>query len=245
MNARPPGAPRRRLPELRSRLVDVVIATSADDARAVVAADPAIQCLLLNWELGNDADHAPAQAVLDAMRARNATVPVFLLASRASVRDSGRRDAQGRRLHLDAGGHHRVHRRPHRRRDRALPRNRAAADVPRTREVFARVRILVAHARPHGRHRVPEIAGRSCVLRILRRIAVPLRPVDLGRRTRLAARSLGDRRKRTLCGARVRRASHVSRDERLVDVEPRDPDGERDARSRCATATATSRPSTR
>lgn len=71
--------------ELRTRLVDVVIATSADDACAVVAADPAIQCLLLNWELGNDAGHAPAQAVLDAMRARNATVPVFLLASRASA----------------------------------------------------------------------------------------------------------------------------------------------------------------
>ncbi|CAM2186399.1 arginine decarboxylase, degradative [Burkholderia latens] len=71
--------------ELRTRLVDVVIATSADDARAVVNADPAIQCLLLNWELGNDPGHAPAQAVLDAMRARNATVPVFLLASRASA----------------------------------------------------------------------------------------------------------------------------------------------------------------
>jgi len=71
--------------ELRTRLVDVVIATSADDACAVVVADPAIQCLLLNWELGNDPAHAPAQAVLDAMRARNATVPVFLLASRASA----------------------------------------------------------------------------------------------------------------------------------------------------------------
>ncbi|WP_175760678.1 Orn/Lys/Arg decarboxylase N-terminal domain-containing protein [Burkholderia anthina] len=71
--------------ELRARLVDVVIATSADDACAVVNADPAIQCLLLNWELGNDPAHAPAQAVLDAMRARNATVPVFLLASRASA----------------------------------------------------------------------------------------------------------------------------------------------------------------
>ncbi|PRE15560.1 Orn/Lys/Arg decarboxylase N-terminal domain-containing protein [Burkholderia multivorans] len=71
--------------ELRARLVDVVIATSADDARAVVDADPAIQCLLLNWELGDDSQHTPAHAVLDAMRARNATVPVFLLASRASA----------------------------------------------------------------------------------------------------------------------------------------------------------------
>ncbi|MGZ2746884.1 Orn/Lys/Arg family decarboxylase [Burkholderia stagnalis] len=71
--------------ELRERLVDVVIATSADDARAVVNADPAIQCLLLNWELGSDATHAQAQSVLDAMRARNATVPVFLLANRASA----------------------------------------------------------------------------------------------------------------------------------------------------------------
>ncbi|RQR51122.1 arginine decarboxylase [Burkholderia sp. Bp9126] len=71
--------------ELRERLVDVVIATSADDARAVVNADPAIQCLLLNWELGGDATHAQAQSVHDAMRARNATVPVFLLANRASA----------------------------------------------------------------------------------------------------------------------------------------------------------------
>ncbi|WP_323121321.1 Orn/Lys/Arg family decarboxylase [Burkholderia alba] len=71
--------------ELRERLVDVVIATSADDACAVVHADPAVQCLLLNWELGGDATHAHARSVLNALRARSATVPVFLLASRASA----------------------------------------------------------------------------------------------------------------------------------------------------------------
>jgi len=83
---------------LRERLVDVVIATSADDACAVIHAAPAIQCLLLNWELGNDATHAQAQSVLDALLSRNATVrgrdgidptPVHALITRAATCASG------------------------------------------------------------------------------------------------------------------------------------------------------------
>ena len=199
------------LAELRSRLVDVVIATSADDARAVVAADPAIQCLLLST--GNSATtpimrpHRPCSTRCARTQCDRARVPCSR-AARARPRFRSTRCARP----TTSSGCWRTPPRSSaaasRRRDRALPRNRAAADVPRTREV-SRVRILVAHARPHGRHRVPEIAGRSCVLRILRRIVVPLRPVDLGRRTRLAARSLTRSAKanamRRACSARIAR----------------------------------------
>ncbi|CAB3778659.1 Orn/Lys/Arg decarboxylase N-terminal domain-containing protein [Pararobbsia alpina] len=71
--------------ELEQRLVEVVIASSLEDAQAVVNSDPAIQCLLLSWELGNDPTHAQASTVLDAQRLRSATVPIFLLATRTSV----------------------------------------------------------------------------------------------------------------------------------------------------------------
>ncbi|MEM5341389.1 Orn/Lys/Arg decarboxylase N-terminal domain-containing protein [Paraburkholderia azotifigens] len=71
--------------ELEQRFVNVVVATSADDAVAVIAADPLIQCLLLNWELSDDESHQQAQRVLDAQRKRSATVPIFLLASRTSA----------------------------------------------------------------------------------------------------------------------------------------------------------------
>jgi arginine decarboxylase len=71
--------------ELEQRQVNVVVAASADDAVAVIAADPLIQCLLLNWELGDDDTHEQAKRVLDAQRVRSATVPIFLLASRSSA----------------------------------------------------------------------------------------------------------------------------------------------------------------
>ncbi|WP_028214699.1 Orn/Lys/Arg decarboxylase N-terminal domain-containing protein [Paraburkholderia mimosarum] len=71
--------------ELAERHVNVVLAASADDALAVIEADPLIQCLLLSWELGDDDTHKEAQRVLSAQRVRSATVPVFLLASRTSA----------------------------------------------------------------------------------------------------------------------------------------------------------------
>ncbi|SAK56309.1 lysine decarboxylase [Caballeronia glebae] len=70
---------------LRERDVDVVMAASATDAIDVIGADPAIQCLLLDWELPDAQDsaaHRGPLAVLDAMRKRSETVPVFLMASR-------------------------------------------------------------------------------------------------------------------------------------------------------------------
>jgi hypothetical protein len=48
-------------------------------------ADSLIQCLLFNWELGDDDTHRQAQRILDAQRKRRATVVIFLLASRTSA----------------------------------------------------------------------------------------------------------------------------------------------------------------
>ncbi|MGV5267223.1 Orn/Lys/Arg family decarboxylase [Pseudomonas aeruginosa] len=71
--------------ELEQRAVEVLVARSGDDARAVIQSDPMIQCLLLNWDLDGDEDHGQAMGVLDAVRERNATVPIFLLADRSSA----------------------------------------------------------------------------------------------------------------------------------------------------------------
>jgi len=68
--------------DLAERRIDVVRSNSADDARAMIAADAAIQCVLLDWDLHDDPGHAGAMSVLNEARARNATLPVFLLANR-------------------------------------------------------------------------------------------------------------------------------------------------------------------
>lgn len=68
--------------DLGSRQIEVVRSHCADDARAVLASDASIQCLLLDWDLHDDPGHAGATRVLDEARLRNAQLPVFLLASR-------------------------------------------------------------------------------------------------------------------------------------------------------------------
>ncbi|HKU00341.1 MAG TPA: Orn/Lys/Arg decarboxylase N-terminal domain-containing protein [Paraburkholderia sp.] len=79
---------------LRDCDVDVTLALSAADAIAMINADPSVQCLLLSWELGSAGapggtrvgdSHRDAQAVLDALRARNEHVPVFLIAERSNA----------------------------------------------------------------------------------------------------------------------------------------------------------------
>lgn len=68
--------------ELVQRGIDVLTATSADDAIVLIRSDPSIQCVLLDWDLGVDG-HGPSEAVVDAIRHRNANVPIFLLADRS------------------------------------------------------------------------------------------------------------------------------------------------------------------
>jgi arginine decarboxylase len=70
--------------ELRGRNIEVVEALSCEDGLATVVSDSGIHCILLNWTQGeNDSKvHEQATELLRAVRARNAKVPIFLLASR-------------------------------------------------------------------------------------------------------------------------------------------------------------------
>jgi len=70
--------------ELRERDVEVVEAYSTEDGLATVGSDSQIHCVLINWTLGrNDKrSHAHATDLLRAIRARNTTIPIFLLADR-------------------------------------------------------------------------------------------------------------------------------------------------------------------
>jgi arginine decarboxylase len=64
--------------------VEVVEALSCEDGLAAVVSDAAIHCVFVNWTLGrNDRrSHDQATEMLRALRARNAKVPVFLMADR-------------------------------------------------------------------------------------------------------------------------------------------------------------------
>ncbi len=73
--------------DLAKRGVDVVEALSPTDARAIVNSDSSIQCVILDWDLEDDVDHAGEKALLADIRARNATVPVFLLTTRSAASD--------------------------------------------------------------------------------------------------------------------------------------------------------------
>jgi arginine decarboxylase len=70
--------------ELRARGIEVVEALSLDDGLATVTSDSAIHCIFINWTLGaNDRrSHDQATELLRAIRARNARIPIVLMADR-------------------------------------------------------------------------------------------------------------------------------------------------------------------
>ena len=70
--------------ELRARGLEVVEALSYEDGRAIAVSDAAIHCILVNWTQGDHdrASHEQATELLRSVRARNANVPIFLMASR-------------------------------------------------------------------------------------------------------------------------------------------------------------------
>jgi arginine decarboxylase len=70
--------------ELRARGIEVIEALSCEDGTATVISDAAIHCVFVNWTLGkNDRkSHDQATEFLRTLRARNAKIPVFLMADR-------------------------------------------------------------------------------------------------------------------------------------------------------------------
>ncbi len=70
--------------ELRNRDIIVVKSASSDDGESLILSDPSIQCILLDWSLGDDDPntHAKAKALLSTIRSRNVHVPIFLMVER-------------------------------------------------------------------------------------------------------------------------------------------------------------------
>ncbi|MBF5055104.1 Orn/Lys/Arg decarboxylase [Alcanivorax sp. 521-1] len=72
--------------DLERRDVTVVTAGNSDDAVAMLASEPAIQCVLTSWRLPGTHTAHGALEVLSELRARSAEVPAFLLASRETAK---------------------------------------------------------------------------------------------------------------------------------------------------------------
>ncbi len=70
--------------ELEDRGVTVIEALSFEEGLATLKSDTALHCLFVSWTLGSndDASHAQATELLRQLRARDAKVPVFLMADR-------------------------------------------------------------------------------------------------------------------------------------------------------------------
>ena len=109
-----------------------------------------------------------------------------------------------------------------------------------------RPRVLLGGARPPGRRRLPQVARRARVLRLLRREPLPHRHGDRARRARLAARP---HRARSARASAMRRACSAPTAPTRCSTARRPRTGpscrpaSATTRSRSATATATSRSS--
>ncbi len=71
--------------ELHRREVLVSTALSADDALGRIGFDSAIDCVLVDWDLGGG--HEGAQRVIQAVRGRTTDLPIFLLSDHSSPAD--------------------------------------------------------------------------------------------------------------------------------------------------------------
>ncbi|MBN1236273.1 MAG: hypothetical protein JW999_09545 [Methanotrichaceae archaeon] len=73
--------------ELQSCGVAVIKSSSAEDGKSIVLSDPSIQCILMDWSLGDDdpETHDKAKELLRLIRSRNIHLPVFLMADRGNA----------------------------------------------------------------------------------------------------------------------------------------------------------------
>ncbi len=70
---------------LRASGMDIVIAASGADARATIGADASLSAAIVDWDLAAGDNHAEVTGILNAIRARNTKMPVFLLAERTRL----------------------------------------------------------------------------------------------------------------------------------------------------------------
>jgi arginine/lysine/ornithine decarboxylase len=70
---------------LRGTGINILFATTQADAYSTLSADASLHAAIVDWDLGPEVDHAAAAQTLTTIRARNAAMPVFLLAERTSL----------------------------------------------------------------------------------------------------------------------------------------------------------------
>jgi arginine/lysine/ornithine decarboxylase len=71
--------------DVEERSISVLTSESLSDAKSILSTDPAIQCVLLSWEMDTSADHQECIDLLTALRERNTRVPVFLISDRSTA----------------------------------------------------------------------------------------------------------------------------------------------------------------
>jgi arginine decarboxylase len=71
--------------DVETRSISVLNCESIRDAKSILHSDPAIQCVLLSWEMDHSHDHVDCIDLLTDLRQRNRRVPVFLVSDRSTA----------------------------------------------------------------------------------------------------------------------------------------------------------------
>ncbi|MDD1669361.1 MAG: hypothetical protein LUO97_06125, partial [Methanomicrobiales archaeon] len=77
---------RKLIDELGRMDTDVTGSLSIADAESIVVSDPGIDCILVDWDIGeDDTAHTEATRLIELVRSRNTVIPVFLTAERTAA----------------------------------------------------------------------------------------------------------------------------------------------------------------
>lgn len=73
------------LTDVEDRAISVLVSESLADANSILHSDPAVQCVLLSWEMDKSEGHDECIKLLINLRERNTRVPVFLISDRSTA----------------------------------------------------------------------------------------------------------------------------------------------------------------
>ena len=201
-----------------------IVVDTESDAGIVAGAHRGLAAIVFRAEAAQNNPEAANHMVelMDTVHQRAPGLPIIALGENAQAQghlaEGAAGDAQSAQHPLPVRGHGVLPGAADHARRRGLPREPAAAllqgaDAPRR-----ALGLLVAHAGACRRRGLPQVAGGLRAARILRREHGALGPVDLGARTRLAARPhRPGEGGRGLCRQGLRRRPHLLRHQRHLD----------------------------
>jgi len=73
------------LADVEERAISVLVSERLADANSILHSDPAVQCVLLSWEMDRSEGHEECIQLLAKLRERNTRVPVFLISDRSTA----------------------------------------------------------------------------------------------------------------------------------------------------------------